>query len=296
MRCALILFTIINLLLALLGIKEFRRFKRSEEYKCKKEFRFRTLMFLGFGAMKLLRFKKYRGTVFEIYRHKFGGIEKTIDYYRAYISNMVTACISLFDIIAGFVVAYIYIRGVDEEVFYFGILGVVAIVAIVYGQYHQNLSEERNRTDNIICELPNVVNKIAVLQASGLPMEMVLQRVAKENRSESNPVYNELQIVAADISNGKGAVKAMQSMQQRCKKPEISRFVSAIVQNLTHGTSDCAQMLEMLANDMWRTRRSLDKIRGQKIKEMMLIPTIICFVVVMVIVITPAFIGLDRFV
>lgn len=296
MMIAVIALAVINLVLFTAGLKEYGRFKRSEEYECKDEFKFRSLMHMGYGALRIIGFSKYRGRVFEIHKHRFGSVEKTVCYYRAYISNLITACVVLGDIIASFAIAYIRLNGFDIDLVYLCVLGVVAIAAIVYGQYKQNLSAEKTRTDSMLCELPNIVNKITVFQASGLPMETILQRIALEGGEEKNPIYRELEMVAMDISNGKGAVKAIHAMQQRCKRPEISRFASAIVQNLTHGTADCAQVLEGLADEMWRMRRSVDKIRGQKIKEMMLIPTLICFAIVMVIVITPAFMGLDRFV
>lgn len=292
----IMILAIVNLLLAVPGISEYRKFKKSEEYGCKKDFKFRTLMFIGYGFMRLFHFKRYQSKIFEIYHHRYNSIEKTISFYRAYISNMITACVFVLDITMTFICVYVFRYKATDDVVLFCGLGIVAIVAIVYGQYKQLIAIENNRAESMLAELPNVVNKIVILQACGLPMEPILQRIARDNINDKSPIYREFQTVSTDISNGKGAVKAIQGMNQRCRKPEMTRFTSAIIQNLTHGTEDCALILLNLADEMWKMRRSMDKKRGQMIKEMMLIPTIVCFAIVMLIVIAPAFMGLGSFV
>ncbi len=295
MKSIIFLLIGINLLLFGVGRKEFKAFKKSEEYRLKDEFKFRSMMFLGFGVMKIGRIKRYKSRLFEIFRRRFNSIEKTVSYYRAIISNLITACVVIFDANVVFTVAYVCKYGLGRDVWLLGALCLVEILCMGYGQYKQVLNYENKRAESVLAELANVVNKISILQASGASMENIIMRIAEEDSGESNPIYKEFQIVAGDISNGKGAVKGMQGMNQRIRKPEMSRFTSAIIQNLTHGTEDCAKVLSNLADEMWKMRRAIDKKKGQFIKEMMLIPTLVCFGVVMVIVIAPAFMGLRAF-
>lgn len=296
MKYLIVLIIGINLLLWVMGLKEYKIFKNSEEYNDKEEFKFRSLMFMGFGLMRILRIKRYQSRLFEIFRRRFNSIEKTENYYRAILSNLISACVLIFDGNMAFIMAYAFKYGYSSDLLLLVIMCFGEIFAIAYGQYKQVLNYENKRAESILTELANVVNKISILQASGLPMESIILRIAEENDDDQNPIYKEFRIVAGDIANGKGAVKAMQSMNQRVRRPEMSRFTSAIIQNLTHGTEDCSQTLLNLSNEMWKIRRGMDKKKGQFIKEMMLIPTLVCFGIVMIMVIAPAFMGLKSFV
>lgn len=101
---------------------------------------------------------------------------------------------------------------------------------------------ERRKT-LIKLDFPDFVNRLALLINAGMTLESAWKKIVIESKKPDSPLYRELLFVLRDIEAGKPELPALENFAKRCAIPEITRFVSVLVQNLKKGKV-CRQLPE----------------------------------------------------
>ena len=112
------------------------------------------------------------------------------------------------------------------------------------------------------------------------------------NREQKDtPLYNELRTVLADIRGGKSQITAFEDFAKD-EIPEITKFVSVVLQNLSKGSSEMIPILRLQATECWEMRKHAAKRLGEEASTKMLFPMLLMFVAIILIVATPAVLAL----
>jgi len=98
----------------------------------------------------------------------------------------------------------------------------------------------------------------------------------------------------SEISAGKPAARAYEDMAFRCKVPEVTRFVSAVLQNLNRGNRDMVYVLRTLAQEAWDKRKDLARKQGEEASTKLVFPMVMVFVAIAIIVLAPAMQSMGR--
>jgi tight adherence protein C len=142
-------------------------------------------------------------------------------------------------------------------------------------------------------DFPDFVNRLALLINAGMTMEGAWKKIVLESRKPDSPLYRELLHVIKDIESGKPEFQAYEAFAKRCAVPEITRFVSVIVQNLRKGGAQLVSILRICAGECWHMRKNAARKMGEEASTKMLLPIMLIFIAIVFIAATPAMLALS---
>lgn len=180
--------------------------------------------------------------------------------------------------------------GAGSDPAYWGFSAVVLglLVYLPDRELDERLKKKRLQ---IQMEFPEFLNKLVLLINAGMTVGKAWEKILSDNLKQS-PFYDELEQVQADIRAGKSEAQAYEDLARRIRLPEISKFVSMVIQNLRKGNSELALILRMQSEECWEMRKTVARRLGEEASTKMLLPMMIMFAAVLLIVATPAVLAL----
>ncbi|MGO4907637.1 type II secretion system F family protein [Pseudorhodobacter sp. W20_MBD10_FR17] len=95
----------------------------------------------------------------------------------------------------------------------------------------------QERQEEIISGFPDALDMMLVCVEAGQSLDQSIMRVAKESRSGYPALADEFDTVANEVKAGKERVAVLKDMSDRVGIPDVSSFVTTLVQSATFGTS-----------------------------------------------------------
>ncbi len=146
-----------------------------------------------------------------------------------------------------------------------------------------DLRKTRNR--QILRALPGAVDTLSLSVEAGLEFLIALQRLVE--RSLAGPLRDELATVLSDIRLGTARSQALKALAARLEMPEMSSFVSVLVQADALGAS-IGPVLQQQAERMRVERFQRAEKEGAKATQKILFPLVLCiFPAVLIVVLGP---------
>lgn len=177
--------------------------------------------------------------------------------------------------------------GIGEFNSGFAFISIAILGAVIYGPDRDLNEKLKKRYSMIRIDFPDFINKLTLLVDAGMTIQRGLEKIVSDNRI-NRPIYDELEIVCLDIKGGKAESEAYEDFARRCKTPEISRFISVILQNLKKGNAELVTILRVQGSDCWEMRKNEAKKLGEEASSKLLFPMMIMFIAILIIVLTPA--------
>lgn len=148
-------------------------------------------------------------------------------------------------------------------------------------------SKEKGRRDQILKTFPDLLDLLTVSVQAGLGFDAALQKVTEKARG---PLVDEFDKTMKEISMGKPRRQALRDMADRMDIPDITTFLSAIIQADQLGIS-ISNILSVQAHQVRETRRMQTEEKAQKAPIKMLLPLVgFIFPVILVVLLGPAII------
>lgn len=169
----------------------------------------------------------------------------------------------------------------------FALFAVALLSGVVYFAYYDLNEKVKKRRTLIQLDFPDFINKLTLLINAGMTIQRAWEKIVVDNKRE-RPLYEELQMVVTDIQAGKPENKAYEDFAKRCRTPEITKFVTVVLQNVKKGTGDMVSILRVQSNECWEMRKNTAKRMGEEASTKMLFPMMIMFIAILIIVATPA--------
>jgi len=152
-------------------------------------------------------------------------------------------------------------------------------------------SRAEKRKLSIKIDFPDFVNKLVLLINAGMTISRAWEKIASDT-SKKSPLYIELKHTLQEIKGGKPEHSAYEEFAKRCRIPEITRFVSVVLQNIKKGNSEIVPVLRVFAMECWEMRKSTARRYGEEASTKMLLPLMLMFLAILLIVGTPAVLAL----
>lgn len=252
----------------------------------KKTCPFMDLLPLGFLVMDLLGYRystsydhKLLMKVSEMSGHKFG-----LYYLKVHWANKIVY------MLLGLLVAGLFGMALRPGPNYF--LFIAGFLGLIFYFADSELDEKiKKRHLKIQYDFPEFLNKLTLLINAGMTVRAAWEKIIEDKHSDS-PLYLELEQIVIDIRSGKPEVNAYEDFAKRCRMQEVSKFVSAIVQNLRKGNSELVSILRLQANECWEMRKHAARRFGEEAGTRMLFPMMIMFIAILMIVSLPAILAL----
>lgn len=141
-------------------------------------------------------------------------------------------------------------------------------------------------------EFPDFINKLTLLLNAGLTMSKAWEKISVDCE-KTGDFYMEIRRTVSDIKSGKNEAEAFGEFAKRVKTPQISRLMSAIIQNTKKGGTELVLSLRLQSNECWEMRKNVIRRLGEEASTKLLFPMMIMFFAILIIVITPAIISMQ---
>jgi tight adherence protein C len=96
---------------------------------------------------------------------------------------------------------------------------------------------------------PDALDMMLVCVEAGQSLDQAIIRVSKESRASCPELAEEFEIVAHEVKAGKERVQVLRDMAERVGLPDITSFVTTMIQSATFGTS-IAEALRVYSAEM----------------------------------------------
>jgi len=173
----------------------------------------------------------------------------------------------------------------------FVFISIAVLGAVCYGPDRDLNEKLKKRYRMIRIDFPDFLNKLTLLVDAGMTVQRAWEKIVTDNRS-NRPLYDELETVWLDMRGGKSESESYESFARRCRTPEISKFVSVVLQNLRKGNAELVNILRVQGSDCWELRKNEAKKLGEEASSKLLFPMMIMFIAILLIVLTPAILQL----
>ncbi len=212
---------------------------------------------------------------------KLYGTNNASIYTKVFVAQLISAILIfllLFSLVA--------LINKDLFLFYFGFVFVIVITFLLIKELDKKI---RKKQEQIIIELPVFINKVTLLVNAGETIQQAIIRSVEQKKNlENSYLYKELEISINQMRNSIPFNQILEDLSKRFSMQEISIFTTTILLNYRRGGNDLVTALNRLSQDLWGKRISLCRILGEQASSKLVFPMTLIFIVVMIIIATPA--------
>lgn len=149
----------------------------------------------------------------------------------------------------------------------------------------------KERVKKIKLDFPEFLDVLTLLMNAGLTLPAAIQKIVKD-KGVDRPLYQELSILQAETATGKSEIQAFEEFAKRIKVPQVTMFVSTVLQNRARGGTDMVPILRLLSRESWEGRKRMAQQLGEEASSKLLLPMILIFIAIAMITVAPAVISM----
>ena len=168
------------------------------------------------------------------------------------------------------------------------VVGLIFTLIIPYAMISKLSSDEKERKEQILMELPEVVNKVILLVNAGETVQQALIRCVTTTNNPNSPLIKELTETINKMVSNEPFHQVLNDLSKKCGIQEISVFTTTILLNYRKGGNDLIIALRELSHVLWEKRKAISKTKGEEASSKLVFPLIFIFIAVMIIVGYPA--------
>ncbi len=173
-------------------------------------------------------------------------------------------------------------------------LTVIVTTVSVYVMSDQDLHKQLQRRKKMMQkDYPDIVHKLVLYVGAGLTTRGAFQKIAgdyeKRRKKEPRPAYEEILYACRELHSGVSEGVVYEHFGKRTGLQEYIRLGTLLTQNLKKGNSALLQRLREEADRAGEERLQNCKRLGEEAGTKLLVPMVLMLVVVMIIIMIPAF-------
>lgn len=174
----------------------------------------------------------------------------------------------------------------DFVIFYYGLFIAILTPFLLLRSLDKAI---KKRKEEILIELPELLNKIILLVNAGETVPMaVIRSVEQKKEAGKSFLYKELLVSVNQLKNNDSFSRVLEELNKRIGVQEVAIFTTTILLNYRRGGDEFVAALRILAKDLWEKRKSLARTLGEQASSKLVFPMVLIFVVIMVVIATPA--------
>ena len=170
-------------------------------------------------------------------------------------------------------------------------LAAAMVILIMKGREEQ--VQLQKRYEELLMDYPGLIMKFTLLVQAGMTVRKAFQKISldysRKKKKKSRPAYDEIRVVCYEMESGVSESEAYRRFGERCGQAKYKTFATLLIQNLQKGSRQMADMLERESMEAWEERKRKARVLGEAAATKLLIPMIMMLLVVMAIVMIPAF-------
>ena len=142
-------------------------------------------------------------------------------------------------------------------------------------------------------DYPEILNKFALYHTAGMNprsiWNLLSSSYARSNKKRKRYIYEEMLITNRSMQEGQGELSAYDDFAARVALPEYKVFVNLLQQAVTKGRDDFDRVLYEEMDKAEKQESLKVRITGEEAGTKLLIPMFMMLMIVLVIVMVPAF-------
>ena len=171
----------------------------------------------------------------------------------------------------------------------------VAAAFMVWLQEKQKLQKEKaDREKQMRLDYPEIVSQISLLVGAGMTVKNAWGRIIghyreRQGNKEARYAYEEMENTLREMQSGITEAECYERFGRRCGIACYMKLGTLLSQNLRKGTKGLVEVLAGETGQALEERRQTAKRQGEETGTKLLLPMSLMLVVVLIIVIVPAF-------
>lgn len=174
-------------------------------------------------------------------------------------------------------------------------LSLFAAVVIAMRKSREEQEARKKREEALLKDYPGMIMKFTLLVQAGMTVRKAFQKIGldyrKKQRGKKLPAYEEILTTCYEMESGVSEMEAYRRFGERCGQMKYKTFSTLLIQNLQKGSRHLADMLETEAVEAWEERKRKARVMGETASTKLLLPMILMLMVVMALIMIPAFLS-----
>lgn len=185
-----------------------------------------------------------------------------------------------------------------------------ALAAGVYFAKDRDLHKKiRQRKGKLLLEYPEFVSRLVLLVGAGMTVRGAMYKMAetrqgrrteasqgkavhgKEAQGKASLIYDEVAYLCNELDSGISEAKAYYNLGRRCGEQRYIRLCMLLSQNLRKGTAELTALLRGESAEAFEERKRNARRIGEEAGTKLLLPMSMMLVIVMMIIMVPAFLS-----
>ena len=185
-------------------------------------------------------------------------------------------------------------RKKEEHWYYVLLIGVVCTVYLVYQEKEKVRQKEKQRREELVRQYPGMISKFTMLLGTGTTVKNAWEKIVQNYELQKEQlgrqaVYEEMLLTYREMQGGVPEAEAYENFGKRCGITMYVKFGTMLAQNLRKGSKGISDILRMEAIQSFENRKSTAKRLGEEAGTKLLMPMMGMLLVVLVMVMVPAF-------
>lgn len=176
------------------------------------------------------------------------------------------------------------------------LLGIILVICLIYVENSRMNEQMKKRNEEILMDYPKLINQLVLYLGAGMTILGSFSKINenyKKKRKEDvigkRYAYEELNIMMNQLKGGASQERAYYDFGQRIGLLPYTKLMSFITQNLYQGSREILNLLEQEEQQAFDDRVNYARKLGEEAGTKLLFPMILLLLVVMIIVMVPAF-------
>lgn len=243
----------------------------------------------GYRLMQLLHWDAKNPIVKNLYEkcHQYKEKREAMNHTFYVLGNLLGYCIlaaSVFFLTLGLTLA----MGLGIRSVVVAIAAAFLLILIGYLPYDEVTQNINKRKEEIEYDFPQLISQMTLLVIAGMEVNKAWNISSKGG---SSTLYVEMGRVNIDLENNVAPVEAYSKFITRCSNKYTTKLATAIMQNLTKGNAEIANVFYRLNEESWSEHRHSARRMSERVSSKLFIPTMLMFAGILIMVIVPLMSG-----
>lgn len=183
----------------------------------------------------------------------------------------------------------------EENGNYFLLFGVIISVLLIFDEKEKEAKRKKARKEELLLDYPEIISQFTMLMGAGMTAKNVWKKIAvdykqqKEKNGRVRVAYEEILYTWQEMQSGIPEAECYERFSRRCEVLPYMKMGALLTQNLKKGSKGLADMLMLEAVEAMEERKNRAKRLGEEAGTKLLAPMMLMLVIVLAIVVVPAF-------
>ena len=181
---------------------------------------------------------------------------------------------------------------------YILLMAVLMGIVLYYGRDKDLTKQVEKREKEMMLDYPEIVSKLTLLFGAGMTIRGAFEKIAgdyekqlKAKKLQKSYAYEEMLITVREMQSGISEFQAYNNFGNRSGVRHFNKLGTMLSQNLQKGSSGLLSLLQGEVKEAFEERKAMARKLGEEAGTKLLLPMGIMLLIVMVIVIVPAFLS-----